>query len=184
MKRKGLLNQIYIVVIIAVILITIIGLFSLASIVLPILVGEGNLVTNIIQTDLQNSGIEPLQNASTTPTETISGILGAVELIVYFLFLGLIIGFIIIAYYVRTYPFLAFFWAGIMVILVIMAMIMSNAYEQAKNEPDLQAFYTTWGSNDLIMSYLPHIIASIGILGGIVLFVLVSRETESDVQRL
>lgn len=184
MKKKGLVEQIYLVMVLIVILITVIGLFSLGSIVLPILVGEGNSVTDIIQTDLANSGIEPLQNASTVPAETVKGVLGVVELVLYFMFLGLIIGFVLIAYYVRSYPFLAWFWAGAMVIIVIMAMIMSNAYEQAKNEPDLQSFYLTWGSNDLLMSYLPHIILSIGILGGIILFVLISRDSESEVQQI
>ena len=184
MNKKGLLNQIYIVIVLVVVLIAIIGLYSLGSIVLPIVVGEGTNTANTIHQSIVDGGLVELQNASAVASQATVNALGVFELITYFVFLGLIIGYIMIAYYVRTYPFLGFFWLGAIVALVVIAMIMSNAYEQAKNETDLNKFYTSWGTNDLLMSYLPHIVTVIGIIGGIILFALVSTESEAEVQRL
>jgi hypothetical protein len=182
-NRKGLLNQIMIVVILITVIIAIIGVFSLASIVLPVLTGEGIEVATLLQTSMNESGIAEMNDAGQVATSTTINVLGIFELLVYLFFFGLVIGFIMVAYYVRTYPFLAFFWAGGMVITTIIAMIMSNAYEQAKTG-DLAQFYNTWGTNDLLMSYLPHIMAVVTIVGGIVLFVLVSRDSEGETQAL
>lgn len=184
MNRKGdILSNIMIVMVLIVVVVGIIGVFSLGSIVLPIISGEGIDAANMIQESVAAAGDSGLTNASTVATSTTINTLGIVEMLVYFLFLGLVIGFIIVSYYIRTYPFLGFFWIGGMVIIVIISMIMSNAYEQAKTG-DLASYYTTWGTNDLLMSYLPHIMAFITIFGGIVLFAIVSRDPEQETQLL
>lgn len=180
MKKKGFLNQVMIVLIIVVVIIVIMGLFTLGSIVLPIIAGEGAALSSTIQSSVADSGVIELQNATQVSTDTVINVLGVMEVIVYLFFMGLVIGFIFIAYYVKTYPFLAWFWIGIMAIVVIMAMIMSNIYQEASVEGDLSSFYTTWGTNDLLMNYLPHIFTFIGVFGGVILFVIISRDSEVE----
>jgi hypothetical protein len=183
--KKGLLNQIYIVVILVAVLLFIIGLFSLGAIVLPIFAGQGIEVAGIVQNSLSTSGNQELEDAGEVATSTTINVLGGLELLVYLTLIGLVLGYIMIAYYVRTYPFLAFFWIGALVGLVIIAMIMSNAYETAKTSPELEAFYSVWGTNDFLMSYLPHLVAFIGIIGGIVLFGLVAtNDSETETRYL
>jgi hypothetical protein len=183
MNRKGLLNQILIVIVLIVVVMAIVASISLGSIIFPIISGEGIDVAHEIQSSIELAGNSEMTNASEVATSASINVLGTFEFIIYIGFLGLVIGYIMVAYYVRTYPFLAFFWIVGMILIVIFAMIMSNAYEQAKGG-DLESFYTTWGSNDLLMSYLPHIMAFVTIIGGIVLFAIVSKDPEAETQML
>lgn len=181
MKKKGeILNNILVVLIVIIAVIFIVAVFSLASIILPIITGEGIESARIIQSSIASAGNSGLTNASNVATETTVSVLGNVELLVYFFFLGLILGYMMIAYYVRSYPYLAFLWIGFMILVVIISMFMSNAYELARNDSQVQDYYSTWGTNDFLMSYLPIIMTVIMIIGGILLFGIISTsDTES-----
>lgn len=183
-NKKGLIDQITIVLIMAVALAFIILVFWAGSMVLPVLIGTGKQVTNQMQiTVQQNNPNSDIANATSVSTSTANGILGIGETIVYIALLVLFVGFIMLAFYVRTYPFLAFFWVFIIIALVFMSMFVSNAYLTA-SQGDLKNFYSDWGSNDFLMSNLPIIVAVVGVFGGIFLFVLASKEPESEVQTL
>lgn len=185
MNRKGLVEQIYIVLIMAFVLALIILMFWVGSMTLPILFGAGSMVTdqlsNSINTQSPNSD---LSNATNTAISMTRGILGIGETLTYIAMLILIVGFIMLAFYVRSYPFLAFFWIFIIIALTFMAMLVSNSYTQASQSPATEQFYQQWGQNDFLMSNLPIIVVVIGVFGGIFLFVLASREPESEVQIL
>ena len=64
-----------------------------------------------------------------------------------------------------------------------MSMFISNAYMTA-NQSNLAQYYSTWGTNDFLMSNLPIIVLVLGVFGGIFLFILASREPEGDTQQL
>ena len=183
MNRKGLVQQIMIIIILFIVAVVIIAGYWMVSMVGPIVVGEGSNVANQIQSAI--SSAEPagsgLTNASSVATSAVTDVLGVFELITYFIFIGVIIGYILVAFYVRTYPFLIGFWIFIMVALVVIAMIVSNSYQLASTDANLSAFYSRWGTNDLLMNYLPHVVAIFGMVTTIMLFVLISRDPDAEV---
>lgn len=183
-KRGELTNQIMMVIILCLVAAALIGAFWIVSVIGPIVAGEGTSIANQISTSVHSvSPNTGLDNATSVATNTTKGVLGTFELFVYLGFIGFFLGYLIICYYVRSYPFLAFFWIFIVIFLVFFSMLLSNAYQQAATTTlDMAAFYQSWGTNDFIMNYLPEIIAFMGITGGILLFVLVSREPESEEQ--
>ena len=185
MNKKGdLVKNITMVLILFVVLGFLVGGYFLVSMVGPLVVGEGLNSMNILQTAINTTqqGTN-LANASAVAVEFGTNFLGVIEVFVYFALVGLFLGYLIICYYARSYPFLAIFWVFAIIFLVLFAMILSNAYiTTAESNSDINAFYQTWGTNDLLMRYLPHLVALFGITGGIFLFVLVSREPEAETQ--
>jgi len=185
LNKKGLSGQIMTVLIITMVLVFIIIAFWVGSMILPLLTGTGGLLINQLSSSINaNSPNTELANASNIALNTASSVLGVVETIVYLVMIFLFLGFIALAYYVRTYPFLAFFWVFILIGLVFLSMIISNSYTLASQNPTISGYYTTWGSNDFLMSNLPIIVLVVGVVGGIFLFILASREPEAEAQPL
>lgn len=177
----GILNNIQMVLLIALVLGFIVGAVFILGTVGPIVSGEGkNIATQIRTAVNQNNPNTNLSAATTTTTTIVENVLGTGELLVYMFFMGLFIGYLILAYNVRTYPYLAFFWVFLMVVMVVLSVIVSNAYQQAAANGPTASFYTAWGTNNFLMENLPFIVAVIGIIGGILLFVIVQRVPEEE----
>lgn len=184
-NKKGFGNQLMIVLILAVVLAIGILIFWAGAMVLPLLTGTGNTLLNTIQTSVNaNNPSSDLANATNITVNISKNILGIVETIVYISLFILMIGYITLCFYVRTYPFLAFFWIFIVVGLVFVSMFVSNAYMLAKQDSNLADFYSTWGTNSLLMENLPVIVAFFGVISGIFLFVLATKDQEGEVQQL
>lgn len=184
-NKKGLAQQLMVVLILGVILAVMVLIFWIGSMILPLITGIGTDITNNIQVGInENNPDTELSNATTVPANIVTGTLGVIEGIVYIALIIIFIGFFALAYYVRTYPFLAFFWIFIIIALTFMSMIVSNSYISASQNTQTAEYYATWGSNDFIMQYLPHIVVFFGAISGIFLFVLASKDPESEVQQL
>lgn len=184
MNKKGLVQQLMIVLILFIVVIVGIGVYWIVSMFGPVVVGEGNALASQVQTSIHaNNPGSALDNSSQIATITTTNILGVFELLVYIAMIGGIIGFIMIAWYVRTYPWLAAVWIFAIIFFAFFAMLISNSYQQAalSGPSEMQQFYADWGTNNFLMTYLPHMVIFFGILGGIILFVLVSRDSESEV---
>lgn len=185
-EAEGLIDKVMIVIILFVAIIAIVAVYALVSIAGPVVVGEGKNAANIIQSSIDTSQPNSsISNASLVATSTVNGVLGTFELFVYLGFIGLFIGFMMICYYVRTYPFLSVFWFFIIIALVFISMLISNSYELAStSNSDMSSFYSAWGTNNFLMLNLPYIMAVFGVVSGVFLFVLISREPESEVQQI
>lgn len=182
-NKKGLVKEIMIVIILFIVVVVLVSGYWIVSMVGPVIVGEGSAVAHQIQTSISaNSPNTSLDNASQIVTSTTINVLGTFEILVYFGLMGMIIGFMLMAYYVRTYPFLAVFWVFMIIFLAFFAMLISNSYQQASTSGNLNTFYTNWGTNNFLMTYLPHIVVFFGVIGGILLFVLASKDPESETQ--
>lgn len=184
-NKRGVVQQIMSVLIIIVVLVVVIVMFWGGSILLPLFAGMGGetitQINNAVNTQSPNS---ELANATITATSIGTGVIGIMEYMVYFALIIMFVGFMILAYYVRSYPFLSFFWVLMIIALTFLSMILSNAYITASLQPATASYYSTWGSNNFIMENLPYVVVFVGIIGGIILFVLASREPESEVQIL
>jgi hypothetical protein len=172
------------VMILFVVLGFLVGGYFLVSMVGPLVVGEGLSSMSILQTAINTTQAgSNLANSTAVAVEFATNFLGVIEVFVYFALIGLFLGYLIICFYARSYPFLAIFWVFAVIFLVIFSMILSNAYiTTAESNSDINAFYETWGTNDLLMRYLPHLVGLFGIIGGIFLFVLIGKEPEAETQ--
>jgi glucan phosphoethanolaminetransferase (alkaline phosphatase superfamily) len=177
MNKKGLYKELAITVILALVIGGFMILFWIYSMVAPVLSKTSGDVTSAINSAAVQTGDNNMTSAISTSTGIVTNTTPILKWIGYFALIFLFLGFIMIAFYVRTYPFLAFIWIGAIILLTVMAMILSNAYIQSYNTSDyLASAYGSFAANDYLMRYLPHIFAGFGILGGIVLFVLAGKE--------
>lgn len=182
MNKKGFLDKIMGIFVIGLVLVFIIMLFWAGSMVLPLLTGLGGEISSQIRTDISlNTGDDTgLVNASNQALNMTDDILGVVEVISYIVIFVLFLGFLGLCYYVRSHPALAYIWVFIIIVVTFISVIVSNAYLTAKQDPTLNSFYSTWGGNDFLMTYLPHIFVFVGIIGGVILFVLATKDPETE----
>lgn len=182
MNKKGLLNEIWIIIILFIVLLVIIGGFWIVATVGPLVTGLGKQVTGTIQTGVhENDNGGHLENATIVAVTMTNNMLGIVESIVYLMFIGIMIGYLAVCYYVRSAKWLSFVWILLMIAVVFICYIVSTAYQQAyAGSSDMLSFYQTWGTNHFIMTYLPYIAGIFGILSGIILFVIISTDSEEE----
>lgn len=183
MDKQGQFNQIMIVLIMAGILAAIIVFFYVYTLVQPVITkttGEVNTIVNgIAGTDnADNANITAAVNVATSPVEGINNVLSWFG---YFMFFGMLIAFLIIAFNVRASPYLGFFWIGIIACLALLSMWLSNSYEEIKvGDAYIRAAYEANGVSDFLMSYLPHLVVAFGLIGGLLLFLLISINNDAE----
>lgn len=162
----------------------IITLFFLVSLIWPIGISTINTVSTTF------SGVAPQLQSSTSGNElnatvnTIDNIddtasnLGFMPYIILFGSVGL---FMILAFNVRGHPMLMVLWLAIIVIMTIGSMVYSNIYEQTVNSsPSLYLNQDPFV--DFLNRYLPYVVVGIGLIGGLILFILIPKEPEYEVQ--
>lgn len=186
MNKKGSLigfvDNIQFIFILVIVLALVVGLIYGAAVAGPLISGETTNAANSVKLAVQNSeNNSALSNATTTTANTVTGVMGKMELLVYAVFFGFFIGFLVVAYEVKFYPFLSFAWIALMIIVVLFAIILSNAYAEQKIDGVTQEFYSTWGSTGWLMDYLPHIVGTLGLISTIMLFMLSSRSPDEEV---
>jgi uncharacterized protein (UPF0333 family) len=181
MRKKGQVNQIMILVILTLVIVGIMGIFWMYSMVAPIVSQTAGTLTDELV--IATAGMENEGNMSGAVRESagiVTNSLPLLNYIGYFMFFMLILGFFLMAFFVRTYPFLIIFWIGLIFLLVLVALIMSNAYQVAADTGEFSSAYSSFTMNDYVMRYLPHMIAVTGIFGGIILFVLVTKDPVAE----
>lgn len=185
MNRRGLLNEIWIVIILFIVMVVIMFAYTLASIAAPLVVGEGKAITSILSDSFSSEPNSSLANATAVSVQTANSFLGMIELSIYLLFFGALVGYIAVCYYVKTYKWLAMVWLMLIVAAVVISMVLSNAYQTtSQTSGDLASFYSVWGTNDFLMNYLPYIVAGFGILSGIVLFAIIAIGSDEETKEI
>ena len=96
-----------------------------------------------------------------------------------FLMVGMVISIFIGSYLVTTKPIFFIPYIFIVIIAVIIAVGLSNAYEQVIQDPTLASTFAGFLRANFIMLQLPIWISIIGIAGGVIMFIRMgSRENE------
>ena len=96
-----------------------------------------------------------------------------------FLIVGMVMSIFIGSYLVTTRPIFFIPYIFILVIAIIIAVGLSNAYEQIIQDPTLASTFAGFVGANFIMLHLPMWISVIGIVGGIIMFVRMgSKEAE------
>jgi F0F1-type ATP synthase assembly protein I len=88
-----------------------------------------------------------------------------------FLIIGMIISIFIGSYLVTTKPIFFVPYLFIVIIAVIVAVGLSNAYETVIQDPTLASSFVGFVGANFIMLKLPLWVAIIGVTGGIIMFV-------------
>lgn len=103
---------------------------------------------------------------------------GQLKWITVMLIFGMIIGIFIGSYLVTTKPVVFIPYIFMVVICVIVAAGLSNAYETIINNATLSGTFAQFGGANHFMLYLPVYIAIIGFVGGIIMFIRWVRRDE------
>ena len=96
-----------------------------------------------------------------------------------FLMVGMVMSIFIGSYLVTTKPIFFIPYLFILIIAIIIAVGISNAYEQIIADPTLASTFSGFFGANFIMMQLPIWIAIVGIVGGIIMFARMgSKESE------
>lgn len=94
-----------------------------------------------------------------------------------FLIIAQIFSILIGSFLVRTHPVFFVGYIFLMLILIIVSVAMSNAYEVLANDPTLGSTLSNFiGANEILLN-LPFVITIIGFVGGIIMYSQIGRNT-------
>jgi len=110
-NKRGFSNQIMTVLIMGVLLAFIMIMIFALSIGVPIISKMFNQANSLIQSNIANQSDANLTTATQVSIGNANSSVQMFEWITYVLLFGLIVTFFIMCFFVRTYPFLAFFIA-------------------------------------------------------------------------
>jgi len=181
MNKKGLWGQIWTIIIIMIVIVIIVGGFFVYSLVSPVFTGTSSLIRNTLISGVNSTGNENLTMAVTITADSVNNSMQVLNWLGYMLLITMMVGVVMVAYYVRTYPFLIIYWLVFIILLVFISMLLSNAYESYANTGGFVSDnMLTNTANYYIMIYLPYIVSMFGVLVGIILFVLAGKEPETE----
>lgn len=95
-----------------------------------------------------------------------------------FLIFGMIIAIFIGSYMVTTKPVFFIPYLFVVIIAVIVAVPISNAYEILRDDPTLASTFANFIGSNWILNQLPIIIAIVGVAGGIIMFTRMGKREE------
>ena len=181
MNKKGIYQQYMLIMVVFIALATIMLVFWGLSAIVPTGASLVKDLTSEVSGMVVSTGDQNLTNAISPQLNAIDSTVNNFEWVIYMLLICSFIGFIALCFYVRTYPFLIFFWIFGMIIMVVISLFITNAYQSQTGGDDYIATASkAWTSNHYLMSNLPIIFVGVGVLGGIVLFILISKDPEAE----
>lgn len=185
MNNRGFAQQIWVVIMLGLVMVGIIVLFFAWSLAGPIITQSTGELNTLLQSTATSTGDSGIINASQSTFQPASEGINVLEWLSFFMIIMLFLTMIIIASFVRTYPFLAFVWIFIIVILVFVSIFITVAYQDITSGSGYLAdTYASWESSHYILLNLPIIVVAVGIIGGILMFILSTRDREAEVTAL
>jgi hypothetical protein len=121
------------------------------------------------------------RNASETIDNTMGKVTASFDALYWisvFLIFGMIIAIFIGSYMVTTKPIFFIPYLFIVIIAVIVAVPVSNAYETLRDDATLGSTFAGFTGSNFVMNYLPMIIIIVGIVGGIIMFSRMGKREE------
>lgn len=166
----------------------IVSIFFVISLMLPITQTTFGGVTNTFKTitpslyksDNQTGGTPTNVTQQIDSTiDTANGVIQASGWLPYTILVVMLVMFIVLAVNVRAHPSMMIIWIGFVIFIVMLMFIFSNSYETQINLNP--SYYATQDPfTNFIMLNLPTIIGVFGFIGGIFMFVVISREPEYE----
>lgn len=172
MNKKGGMTDLFIFMIFAFAILLISGIFIYLG---------GNITGQV------HDKMDAMQFGDANTTQVIDQTLGKVDQayqslywIGVFLMVGMVISIFIGSYLVTTKPIFFVPYLFIVIIAIIIAVGLSNAYETVIADPTLASTFAGFTGSNFIMLNLPMWIAVIGIVGGIIMFARMGSK-ENDI---
>ena len=170
-NKRGGMTDLFIFMIFAFVIVLISGIF----------IYIGSTVTTEV-----HEKMDDMQFGDANTTQVIDASMGKVNQayqslywIAIFLIVGMVISIFIGSYLVTTRPIFFIPYFFIVIIAIIIAVGLSNAYEKIIQDPTLASTFAGFVGANFIMTQLPIWISIIGIAGGIIMFVRMgSREND------
>lgn len=182
MNKKGLAGQVLAIIIVMVVfMVMIVGYFFYAMIA-PVAVYVVQDASNMVQGAVDGTQDGNLSLAANVTFGATSRTLGNLEWISYSIFIGMLFVLIFFCFFVRTYPFLIIFWILFIILMAFASIYMAITYNDVRSgDSYISAAYQSWEFNDYLLQYLPYPVVAFGLAGGIVLFILASRDEQAEV---
>jgi hypothetical protein len=173
-NKKGFTSQIIVLFILFIVLIIILlGYYAYSMLGAPVFTVSNDII-NDLQSSFAQGSDKNLSTAVNVGTNIVAQTLNILKWFGWISFLLMIFAFLVVAYHVRTYPFLIFIWIFFIIVLAFVAMILSNNYQDMASDGSLG--YSSFTMDYYYMNYLPHIIIAVGLVSGVILFALSRRE--------
>lgn len=142
----------------------------------------GGIATDQVHTTMDGLDIAGEQNVTEIINDTFGHVNEAYQSLYWisvFLIVGMVISIFIGSYLVTTKPIFFIPYIFIVIIAIVVAVGMSNAYEQVIADPTMADTFAGFVGANYIMLQLPIWITVIGFVGGIIMFVRMgSKERE------
>jgi len=175
-NKKGLVPQIITIFILMGVFAGVILIYFVWSLTAPPLVSTfDTLTTNLLSIGEGDGNLTFAINKSFVP---INNALPNLKWIGYSVFIAMLMGFFIVALFVRSYPFLMIFWLMFMIVMAFTSIYLGSVYQDIANSDPT---YTAFSANHFLLNYLPHITIVFGFIGGIILFILAHRNAEEEI---
>jgi len=171
--KQGGFTDLFIFMIVAFVIV----LFSAVFIYMGVEV-YGQLETTLPTTNLVGDGNN---NASVVLANTMGKVNTTFEALYWIsilLIFGMIIAIFIGSYMVTTKPIFFIPYLFIVILAVVVAVAMSNAYETLSSNATLGSTFANFIGSNFILANLPMIIAIVGFTGGIIMFVRMGKKEE------
>ena len=172
-NKKGGFTDLFIFMIVAFILVVFCAVFIYIS-----NETKDQLAESVLKMDL---GKDSGYNASQIVEETLGEVVisfDALYWISIFLIVGMIIAIFIGSYMVTTKPIFFIPYIFIVIIAVVVAVALSNAYEILYSDPTLSSTFAKFIGSTWILAKLPIIVSIVGMTGGIIMFVRMGKREE------
>lgn len=172
-NKRGGFTDLFIFMIVAFVIVLFCGVFLYIT----------NEATDELRDNIDNLGLkgDGNQNASQVLENTLGQAtlsFDALYWISVFLIFGMIIAIFIGSYMVTTKPIFFIPYIFIVIIAVIVAVPISNAYETLSSNATLSSTFAGFVGAGWIMGRLPIIVSIVGIVGGIIMFVRMGKREE------
>ena len=95
----------------------------------------------------------------------------------YFLIIGMVLSIFIGNYLITSRPIFFIPYIFVTILGIVLAVVLSKAYETIKNTPTLSATFDTLVGANFILEYLPIWVAVIGIIGGVIMVIRIKALT-------
>jgi len=159
-------------------------IFMIVAFVLVLFSGVFIYITGEATSEMREN-FGKMNNLNTNATQVLDSTLGsgvasfqALYWISIFLIFGMIIAIFIGSYMVTTKPVFFIPYLFVVIIAVIVAVAMSNAYETLASNTTLASTFAGFIGSNWILAKLPIIISIVGIAGGIIMFARMGKREE------
>lgn len=181
MNKKGFVQYLVLIVVIGLALGAVFALYFMWGFAAPIVADSVDMITNTAVSSVNST---PQNQSNLTMAVNVAAQIPRAftdqyEWIGYSVLIVTLLGFVALCVYVRMYPWLIGVWFGIMFILILFTIIFSWAYSSASDSNAyLRNIYNQSPTNDYVMRNMPIILTAIGVIGGLVMLMIVSRGDE------